>query len=380
MKKLVILGSTGNIGTQVLNVVDKYPKKLKVAGLAANNNFDFLLKQIKKYKPKAVAISNEEEAEKMRKKVSVPIYSGENALVRLTNISGYDTLVNSVVSLFGIRATLNAIRQKKDIALANKETLVAAGEIVMREVKKHKVKLMPIDSEHSALFQCLNGEKRSDVRRLIITCSGGALWKKTKKELANATVDNALNHGTWSMGNKITIDCATQMNKGFEVIEAMRLYDMPIEKIDVVIHPQSVIHSMVEYSDGSIMAQMANPDMRLPIQYALSYPERWNAPIERMNFSKTLTFESPDYNRFPCLKYALEAGKKGGTLPAVMNVANDFMVWKFLNKECKIMDIPKIVRKVMDAHKIIKHPTLEQIEKSISEATKSAESFFSKLR
>ena len=379
MKKLVILGSTGNIGTQVLDVVNKYPKKLGVVGLAANNNFDLLLKQIKKYKPKAVAVPNEEEAEKLRKKVSVPVYSGENCLIKLTSISGYDTFINAVVGLVGIRATLNAIRRKKDIALANKETLVAAGEIVMREVKKHKVKLMPIDSEHSALFQCLNGEKRSEVHRLIITCSGGALWKKTKEELKSVTVDDALNHATWNMGNKITIDCATQMNKGFEVIEAMWLYDMPIEKIDVVIHPQSVIHSMIEYSDGSIMAQMANPDMRLPIQYALSYPERWNAPIERMNFSKTLTFEEPDLNRFPCLKYALEAAKKGGTLPAVMNAANDFMVWKFLNKECKLMDIPNIVKRVMDSHKTIKHPTLEQIEKNIAEATKKAEEYFNKL-
>lgn len=380
MKKLIILGSTGNIGTQVLDVIDKYPKKLKVIGLAANNNADLLLKQIRKYKPKAVAVANEKEAEKIRKKVSIPVYSGKNSLIKLTDMHGYDTLVNAVVSLFGIRATLNAIKKKKDIALANKETLVAAGEIVMREVKKYKVKLMPIDSEHSALFQCLNGEKRAEVQRLIITCSGGALWKKTKKELENATVDNALNHGTWNMGKKITIDCATQMNKGFEVIEAKWLYDMPIEKIDVVIHPQSVIHSMVEYSDGSIMAQMANPDMRLPIQYAFSYPERWDSPIERMNFSKMLTFENPDFDRFPCLGYALEAIKKGGTLPAVMNAANDFMVWKFLNKKCKLMDIPKIVRQVMDAHKIIKHPTLEQIEKSIQEGTGVAEKVFSKLK
>ncbi|MBU2028429.1 1-deoxy-D-xylulose-5-phosphate reductoisomerase [Patescibacteria group bacterium] len=380
MKKLIILGSTGNIGTQVLDVINKYPKKLKIVGLATNNNADLLLKQIRKYKPKAVAVANKEEAEKIRKKVSIPVYSGKNSLIKLTDMNGYDTLVNAVVSLFGIRATLNAIRKKKDIALANKETLVAAGEIVMREVKKYKVKLMPIDSEHSALFQCLNGEKRTEVQRLIITCSGGALWKKTKKELENSTVDNALNHGTWSMGKKITIDCATQMNKGFEVIEAKWLYDMPIEKINVVIHPQSVIHSMVEYSDGSIMAQMANPDMRLPIQYALSYPERWDSPIERMNFSKTLTFENPDFDRFPCLKYALEAVKKGGTLPAVMNAANDFMVWKFLDKECKFMDISKIVRQVMDTHKIIKHPTLEQIEKSIQEGTRMAEKVFSKLK
>ena len=368
------------MGTQVLDVVDKYPEKLSIAGLAANDNFDLLLRQIKKYKPKAVAIPNRKEAEKMREKVSVPVYSGENALVQLTNISRYDTLVNSVVSLFGIRATLNAISKKKEIALANKETLVAAGEIVMREVKKHKVKLMPIDSEHSALFQCLNGENRKNIHRLIITCSGGALRDKSASELKKVILEDALGHKTWKMGRKITVDCATLMNKGFEVIEAMWLYDMPIEKIDVVIHPQSVIHSMVEYSDGSIIAQMANPDMRLPIQYAFSYPERWKAPIKRMDFSQTLTFESPDYDRFPCLKYALEAAKKSGTLPAVMNAANDFMVWKFLNRECKITDIPKVVRKVMDTHRIIKHPTLEQIEKSISDATKSAESFFSKIK
>lgn len=380
MKKIIILGSTGNIGTQVLDVVDKYPKKIGVAGLAANNNFDLLLKQIKKYKPKAVAVPDEEEAKKLRKKVKIPVYSGENCLTKLTDIGGYDTFVNAVVGLVGIRATLNAIRRKKDIALANKETLVAAGKIVMKEVKKHKVKLMPIDSEHSALFQCLNGEKKSEVHRLIITCSGGALWKKTKKELEKAGVDDALNHATWNMGNKITIDCATQMNKGFEVIEAMWLYDMPIEKINVVIHPQSVIHSMVEYSDGSIMAQMANPDMRLPIQYALSYPERWDSPVERMNFSKNLTFEEPDPDRFPCLQYALESARRGGTLPAVMNAANDFMVWKFLGRECKLMDIPKIVRKVMDSHKIIKHPTLEQIEKSISEATMKAEKIFNSIK
>lgn len=380
MKKIIILGSTGNVGGQVLDVVDQYPKKLKIVGLAANSNFDLLLKQIKKYKPKAVAIPNEETAEKMKKKISIPVYSGEEALVKLTNITGYDTLVNSVVGLVGIRATLNAIKKKKDIALANKETLVAAGSIVMREAKKYKVKLMPIDSEHSALFQCLNGEKRSEVEKLILTCSGGALWKKSKKELENVTVDDALNHATWTMGSKITIDCATQMNKGFEIIEAMWLYDMPISKIDVVIHPQSIIHSLVEYSDASIMAQLACPDMRLPIQYAFSYPERWNAPIERFDFSKNITFEKPDYERFPCLRYALEAAKKGGTLPAAMNAANDFMVWKFLNKECKVMDIPRIVKKVMDSHRIIKKPTLEQIEKSIADATEAAKNYFSKLK
>ena len=380
MKKIIVLGSTGSVGTQTLSIVDKNPQKIKVVGLAANSNLELLLKQIKKYRPKAVAIPNKELAEKLKKKTPVLIYSGEDCLVKLTEMKGYDTLVNAVVGLVGIRATLNAIKKRKSIALANKETLVAAGEIVMKAVKKYKVKLMPIDSEHSALFQCLNGEKKSDVKRLLLTCSGGALWKKTKEELNKVTVDDALNHATWSMGNKITIDCATQMNKGFEVIEAMWLYDMPIEKIDVVIHPQSIIHSMVEFSDASIMAQLACPNMQLPAQYALSYPERWNAPIERFDFSKNITFEKIDTDRFPCLKYAYEAAKKGGTLPAVMNAANDFMVWKFLKKDCKLMDIPKIVYKVMQKHKTIKKPTLEQIEKSIQDATEMAEKFFNQLK
>lgn len=379
MKKLIILGSTGNIGSQALEVVDKYPKKFRIVGLAANSNFDTLLEQIKKYNPKAVAIPDEKEAETLKKKTKIKIFSGDNSLQEITNISGYDTLINSVVGLVGIRATLNAIEKRKDIALANKETLVAAGEIVTRKVREKKVKLMPIDSEHSALFQCLNGENPKYVNKIILTCSGGALWKKTEKELEKATAEDALKHATWKMGKKITIDCATLMNKGFEIIETMWLYDMPIEKIDVVIHHQSIIHSMVEYSDGSIIAQLANPDMKLPIQYALSYPERWEAPIKRFDFSRDITFEKPDFSRFPCLEYAIEAGMKKGTLPAVMNAANDFVVWKFLEGKCKFMDIPKVIRKVMNNHRIIKKPTISQIEKCIGEATRLAGDFFEKL-
>jgi 1-deoxy-D-xylulose-5-phosphate reductoisomerase len=245
----------------------------------------------------------------------------------------------------------------------------------MKAVRKNKINLMPIDSEHSALFQCLNGENKKDIHRLIITCSGGALRDKTKQEIKNASVKEALGHKTWNMGQKITIDSATLMNKGFEVIEAMWLYGIPIERIKVVIHPESIIHSMVEYSDASIIAQISDPDMRLPIQYALSYPERWGAPIKRFDFSKSFTFKDPDLERFPCLALAFRAAKELGTLPAVMNAANDFMVDKFLKGKCRLEDIFKIIEKVMDDHKNIKNPKLKDIENAIKEAIIKTQEF-----
>jgi len=375
MKKLAILGSTGNVGTQTLDVVDKYPDKFQVIALSAGNNIGLLKKQIEKYKPLAAAVANAESAQELEKQVNIPIYSGQDASLRIAEMAEYDTLINALVSLSGIKATLKGIEKGKDIALANKETLVSAGEIVMREVKKNQVKLMPIDSEHSALFQCLNGENLKEVHKLIVTCSGGALRDKTKEELKNTSLEDALGHKTWNMGKKITIDSATLMNKGFEVIEAMWLYDMPIEKIDVVIHPESIIHSMVEYTDASVIAQLSSPDMRLPIQYALSYPERWEAAIPRLDFSKNLTFQKPDMDRFPCLAYALEAAKKLGTLPAAMNAANDFMVEQFLTGKCQYLDIQEIIRKVMDAHKTKEHPGLSDIENVIKESRAMAEKF-----
>lgn len=378
MKKLVILGSTGNVGTQVLDVVDMYPDKFQIIALSGNGNIELLKKQIEKYKPLYVGVVDEKKAEELKKDLDIPVFSGKDALVKLADLSQYDILVNSVVSLAGIETTLKAIENKKDVALANKETLVSAGEIVMRKAKESGVKIMPIDSEHSALFQCLNGEDMQTVRQLVITCSGGALRDKTKEEIENASVEDALGHKTWSMGKKITIDSATLMNKGFEVIEAMWLYSMPIEKIKVVIHPESIIHSMVEYSDASIIAQMSDPDMRLPIQYALSYPERWDAPIKHFDFSKNLTFKEPDLERFPCLKLAFWAAKELGTLPAVMNATNDFMVQKFLDGECKILDIYATIKKVMEKHENIKHPTLADIQKSINWARDEAKKFWEK--
>ncbi|MFZ2881912.1 MAG: 1-deoxy-D-xylulose-5-phosphate reductoisomerase [Candidatus Moraniibacteriota bacterium] len=376
MKKLAILGSTGNVGTQVLDVVDKYPDKFEIIALGANGNVELLKQQIEKYKPLFVGVANEEKAKELEGQINVPIFFGEDANIQIAKLEEYDTLVNCVVSLAGIEATLIAIEKKKIVALANKETLVSAGEIVMRKAKENGVKIMPIDSEHSALFQCLNGEDIKTVHQLVITCSGGALRDKTKEEIENASVEDALGHKTWSMGKKITIDSATLMNKGFEVIEAMWLYDMPIEKIKVVIHPESIIHSMVEYSDASIIAQLSDPDMRLPIQYALSYPERWDAPIKRFDFSKNLTFKEPDLERFPCLSLAFWAAKELGTLPAVMNATNDFMVGKFFDGECKILDIYETIKNVMENHKNVKNPKLEDIKNAINWAREEAEKIF----
>lgn len=380
MKKIAILGSTGNVGTQVLEVVDQYPDKLDVFALSASSNIELLEEQIRKYKPSFVGVFDEGKAAELEKRVDIPVFSGKDASLKIAALEEYDTLVNSLVSLSGIDATLEAIKNKKNIALANKESLVTAGEIIMKEVKKNNINLMPIDSEHSALFQCLNGEDRKNIHQLIITCSGGALRDVSKKDMKNVTVKDALDHKTWSMGSKITIDSATLMNKGFEVIEAMWLYDVPVEKIKVVIHPESIIHSMVEYSDGSIIAQLSDPDMKLPIQYALSYPERWDAPISRFDFSKNLTFKEPDLERFPCLGYALEAAQKMGTLPAVMNATNDFMVGKFLNKECEFLDIQNVIRKVMDEHEIMENPKLDDITKVIKESTKRAEEILSHMK
>lgn len=372
MKKLAILGSTGSVGKQVLEVVDKNREKLEVFALSANDNIKLLQKQIEKYHPRFAGVISEEKGKELEKKVNVPVFFGETASIKIAGLSGYDTLVNSLVGLSGIRPTLEAIKKKKNIALANKETLVAAGEIVMREARKNGVRIIPIDSEHSAIFQCLNGEDPKNIRQLIITCSGGSFLEKSRKEMKGATIAGALGHKIWSMGEKITIDSATLMNKGFEIIEAMWLFSVPAEKIKVVIHPESIIHSMVEYSDGSIIAQLSNPDMRLPIQYALSYPERWEAPIKRYNFSKKLTFKEPDLDRFPCLGLAFQAAKELGTLPAVMNAVNDFMVDKFLAGECGFLDIERIVKKVMEEHKIKRHPELNDIEEAIAWSIKKA--------
>lgn len=377
-RNLAILGSTGNIGTQTLEVIDWHPEKLQVTALTTNKNIELLKKQIEKYHPLAVGVIDEEGATKLRKNVSIPVYSGHNALQKIATMPEADTLVNAVVGLSGIEATIDAIRCKKNIAIANKETLVAAGEIIMREVKENKIILTPIDSEHSALAQCLRGERKDNVKQLIITCSGGALRDKTKEELHHVSREDALGHKTWVMGRKITIDSATLMNKGFEVIEAMRLYDIPIEKISVIIHPESIIHSMVEYRDGSIIAQLATADMRLPIQYALSYPNRWDSPIKRFDFFKNITFAHPDFERFPIPGYMFTAARIGGTLPAALNAANDFLVEEFLQNQCQYLSIQNGIKNILDNHKTRMHPTMEDIMWAIRDATNMTKKFLHK--
>jgi len=375
VKAISILGSTGSIGTQSLDVIQKYPSKFKITGLTANSNIALLKKQIAKFKPKAVALMDEKSANQLQKVVKIKVYSGLDGVIKVACLKETDTVINSVVGSIGVVPTMAAIKAKKNIALANKETLVTAGDIVMKEVKKNKVILMPIDSEHSAIFQCLNGENIKKVRRIIITASGGPFKNHTKKQMEKVQLKDALKHPTWTMGAKITIDSATLMNKGFEVIEAHHLYDMPYEKIDVVVHPQSIIHSLVEFEDRSVMAQLGNPNMKIPIQYALSYPERYPTDIKILNLADitNLTFFKPNLELFPCLKYAFYAGKIGGTLPAVVNAANEIAVSYFLQNKIKYLDIAKTIYTMMKKHKLIKNPTLEQIlkvDKEVKQKTK----------
>src|SRR3989344_1735128 len=352
MKKLSILGSTGSIGTQTLEIVKNNPSEFRVAGLTTNNNIELLKKQIQEFKPIAVAVMDEEKADFLKGDININVYSGIGGIIKIAKLNEVDTVVNSLVGSIGVKPTIEAIKNKKNIALANKETLVTAGSIVMQEIEKNNVDLMPIDSEHSAIFQCLNSnnfnkiinnkEIKNEVNKIIITCSGGAFKNLTKKQLGNVTAKDALKHPTWNMGNKITIDSATLMNKGFEVIEAHWLYNFPFKKIDVVMHPQSIIHSLVEFKDNSVIAQLGNPDMKIPIQYALSYPKRFSSNSKKLNLAeiKNLSFSEPNFELFPCLKYACDAGIKGGTLPAVLNAANEIAVYAFLEDKIKFLDIP----------------------------------------
>ena len=358
MKSISILGSTGSIGTQALDVIKNNPSEFSVKALSCNSNINLLKKQISEFKPEFVAVYDKEKADEL--KVDIPVYSGMQGLIKVATTIEADTVLNALVGSIGVMPTYQAIKAKRNVALANKETLVTAGDIIMKQVKKHDVSLKPIDSEHSALFQCLNGEDITKVRRLIITCSGGPFRNKSMQELLQMKASDALKHPTWKMGAKITIDSSTLMNKGFEVIEAKWLYN--INNIDVVVHPQSIIHSMVEYVDKSIMAQLGTPDMRIPIQYALSYPKRINNELEPLDITKQdLTFEKPDTKRFPCLSYAFEALEKGGTLAAVINAANEVVVKAFLEDKITFMQIPQLIRQAMDNHNIINRPELQDI-------------------
>ena len=375
MKYLSILGSTGSIGTQTLDVVRQFPDEFKVVGLTANKNSDLLLKQLKEFRPKAVAIMDKIKVDDLLNFSSCQVYSGIEGLNKIAALQEADTVVNALVGSVGIEPTYNAIRNKKNIALANKETLVAAGSVIMDEVKKNNVKMMPIDSEHSAIFQCLNGENINEAKKITITCSGGPFRNYSKEQLQSVTVQDALNHPTWSMGQKITIDSATLMNKGFEVIEAHWLYGLDYGKIKIVIHPQSIVHSLVEFNDNSVIAQLGLPDMKMPIQYALSYPKRFPNLSKSLELAeiKNLDFNEPDFGMFPCMKYAYEAGAAEGTLPAAMNAANEAAVYAFLENKIMFPDIPGLIKKMMASHNLIKNPNLNdilEVDKNTKEETK----------
>ncbi|SHE60751.1 1-deoxy-D-xylulose 5-phosphate reductoisomerase [Thermoanaerobacter uzonensis DSM 18761] len=365
MKKIIILGSTGSIGTQTLEVIKNFKENFEIVGLTAYNNIELLSKQIKEFNPKVVAVKDEDKANQLRENLNknVEILTGSKGLQEIVKYDA-DLVVVAVEGIAGLIPTVTAIQMGKDIALANKEVLVTAGQIVMDLVKKKDISLLPVDSEHSAILQCLRGNDTKQVSRLILTASGGPFRGKKKEDLRKVTVNEALNHPNWKMGKKITIDSATLMNKGFEVIEAKWLFDISEDKIDVIVHPQSIIHSMVEYIDGSVIAQLATADMRIPIQYALNYPTRnYINGINFLDFSLTtqLTFEKPDLETFKCLSLAYEALKIGGTMTTVLNAADEIAVSLFLNKKIEFLQIAEIIEESMKEHNNIQNPTLDDI-------------------
>jgi len=365
MKNVVLLGSTGSIGTSTVKVAQDLPDRIRLVGLAAGNNAELLLDQARKHRPEAISINNPQKAADLGKffGATTPVYSGEEGLLKLATMPSADIVLIAIVGTAGLKPALAAIRAGKDIAVASKEILVMAGEIVMSEARKHGVRVLAVDSEHSAIFQCLDGKPSDSVRKLWLTASGGPFRTTPKEDFVNITVERALKHPSWVMGRKITIDSATLFNKGLEMIEARWLFDIGMQRVGVLVHPQSIVHSMVEFVDGSLLAQLSTPDMCLPIQYALTYPDR--APNERVqtNFPKLggLTFEEPDADRFPALTLARRAGELGGTLPAVLNAANEVAVDAFVNRKISFLQITETVRRTMDAHQVVTHPALDQI-------------------
>ena len=366
VKCVSILGSTGSIGRQSLDIISRLPE-IKVAALTAGTSVERMVEQCREFKPQLAVMATEAAAKELSDRISdlpIRVEWGEEGLLEAASLPSADCVITAVVGMVGLKPTLAAIRAGKRIGLANKETLVCAGELVMAEAEKYHAEIIPVDSEHSAIFQCLMGARdRREVKRLILTCSGGPFFGKSREELKTVTQADALKHPNWKMGAKITIDCATLMNKGLEVIEAMRLYRMPLEQVDVVIHRQSVVHSMVEFTDGAVMAQLGTPDMRLPIQLALTYPERIPCPVEPLDLLTCgpLTFAKPDMENFPCLALAYECAKKGGTACPAMNGANEEAVAMFLRDEIGFYDIYRLVSQAVEAVPFLKNPTLEEI-------------------
>ena len=364
-KTISLLGATGSIGRQTLAVAQELG--LSVAALTANRQVDLLEQQARQCKPRLAVLYDPVAAKELRGRLQgtgIEVMEGPEGLIAAATLSEADTVVTAVMGSVGLAPTLAAIREKKRIALANKETLVCAGELVMAAAQEAGAEIVPVDSEHSAIFQCLQGcRARREIRRLLLTCSGGPFFGRSFEELEHMTAADALKHPNWTMGAKITIDSATLMNKGLEIIEAMRLYDLPVEQVEAVIHRQSIIHSLVEYRDGAMIAQLGTPDMKLPIQYALYYPNRRHLPGDRLDFwtLNQITFEKPDMENFPGLKLAFDAAAAGGTMPTVYNAANERAVAKFLDRKIGFLDIPEIIRSCMAEHKVTENPTVEQI-------------------
>ena len=379
MKNIAILGSTGSIGIQTLEVA-RANQDIKVVAIAAKGNVELIEEQAREFRPKLVALWDEEKAKELRLKLRdlpIKVVSGMDGLLQVAEMEDTEILVTAIVGMIGILPTISAIQSGKDIALANKETLVTAGHLIMPLAKKHRVRILPVDSEHSAIFQALQGNSHSALHKILLAASGGPFLGKTRKELESVTVEQALKHPNWVMGQKITIDSSTMVNKGLEVIEARWLFDLPVERIQVVIQPTSIIHSMVEFVDGGVLAQLGTPDMKLPIQYALYYPERRPLEGERLDFEKIreISFQKPDFETFYGLKLAFEAGKVGGSLPTVYNVANEVAVELFLQRKITYLQIPEMIEKSMSTHRKIENPTVEEIlatEKEIVEYIESA--------
>jgi 1-deoxy-D-xylulose-5-phosphate reductoisomerase len=382
MKKITILGSTGSIGRSALEIISSNKDEFRVVGLTAGKNISLLEKQIRTFKPEVVAVADKAGArelqKKLRKILSAPeIFAGEEGVASVAAYEGSDFVLSAIVGSAGLIPTLAAIRAGKTIGLANKESLVMAGRIIFREAKKNRVKILPVDSEHSAIFQCMQGRGKAAVKRIILTASGGPFAGKNKKSLDKITPADALRHPNWSMGKKITIDSATLMNKGLEVIEARHLFNLSSGKIDVLIHPQSIVHSMVEFNDCSILAQLSVPDMKGPIAYAMTYPRRLHNVLHDLSLHEigTLTFQRPDTKRFPCLSYAYIALEAGGTMPSVLNAANEIAVHAFLRGSIKFSQIPVIIKKTMDSHSVMPDTDLDVIIDSDRWARKKAEEF-----
>jgi 1-deoxy-D-xylulose-5-phosphate reductoisomerase len=367
-KKIAILGSTGSIGVNTLDIVTQFPERFEVVGLAAQRNITVLEKQIRQFRPQVVSVADEQPGRQLQTRcadIPVKIVIGETGTTQVATYPDVELVVSAIVGFAGLIPTYQAILANKHIALANKETLVIAGELIMPEIQKRGLALLPVDSEHNAIFQSLHGHRRVDARKILLTCSGGPFRKYSPEQLKAVKPQDALRHPNWNMGQKITIDSATLMNKGLEVLEAHWLFGMKFADIQVVIHPQSVIHSMVEYVDGSIIAQLGVPDMRIPIGYALAYPERLSLDVPKVNLFHigSLTFEEPDLEKFPCLRYAYKAGEIGGTMPAVLNAVNEVVVNAFLQEQISFLDIPRIIQQVMDAHQV---KTLSSVEDAIA--------------